>query len=268
MVGEDAEEENMDEEKDIFEDWMEEETDEPDDAEEEQDNEGQDESEEEGAETEEEKSEEQAGSKEADLLAEIARLTREKNTADEALSKYRSAAKQYGYEGEDDDVLAHMLADSKGMSIDELKKEQEAAKAAREADPEYREFMDWRAQRENEAVFAADMAAIRAAYPSEQAKSVQEIPNFEKFAELRSRDVGAVDAYRIANFDAVSAHARAAAKAQAMREGKEHMQKIGGGGGTADAEIPAHVLADYKAYGYSEKEAVADYKKYIKMKSR
>lgn len=258
----------MDEEKDIFEDWMEEETDEPDDAKEEQDGE-EETAEPDGREEEqEEEEEEQTGEKEADLLAEIARLTREKNTADEALLRYRSAAKQYGYEGEDDDILAHMLADSKGISIDELKKEQETAKAAREADPEYREFMDWRAQRESEAVFAADMAEIRAAYPSEQAKSVQEIPNFEKFAELRSRDVAAVDAYRIANFDAVSDHAKAAAKAQAMREGKEHMQKIGGGGGTAAAEIPAHVLADYKAYGYSEKEAVADYKKYIKMKSR
>ena len=227
------------------------------------------------AEDSDEQEEESAEEYDSDALAaEVAelrlQLTKEKErarAADEKIVRYRKAAAQYGYTGDDGDIADRMIADHRGVDAGEVAREREAEEAARMSDPDYAEFVRWREERSNEAVFAADLMAIKAAHPEVTAASIGEIPNFDKFAELRSKNISATDAYRLANFDEITAARKAAAKQQALNSGKDHLKRMGGAAGDAGADIPPDILKDYRGFGFSDKEAIADYKKHMKKES-
>lgn len=87
-----------------------------------------------------------------------------------------------------------------------------------------------------------DLAAIRRAFPQERAESLEELANSDKVLDYIGRGIEAVDAYKLANFDALMP--RGAARYDGAD--KAHMIPVGGSAGMVSAEPPNDVMELYR----------------------
>ena len=186
----------------------------------------------------------------AKIRREAEEAKREKEKYDAELKKAKDVIKLFGFEG--DDYAEQMEAFHKGITVEQLKQqkqvEEQRVKSILESDPEYKAFKERAKELEFEKTKLADLMYIKTQYPLEQAGKIEDIPNFSKFAELRSRGYEASDAYFIANKDNLMTKKVNAAKQKAISaEQKEHFTKLGGSAGTDDMlEIPSDVLESWK----------------------
>lgn len=141
----------------------------------------------------------------------------------------------------------------------------QAAKAAAEA---ARAAEEKAANEHAKQAFDSDLREIAEKYdPS--IKSFQDLVNSENYPEIsryvRERGLSIRDAYRLANFDKITAQRTAAAKQSAINDinNKNHMQSIGNPIGTGSAIVPPRTLEMYRSMGYTDAQAAAAYNKFL-----
>lgn len=81
------------------------------------------------------------------------------------------------------------------------------------------------------------------------------------FEQALGRGLSFADAYKLAAWDKLTGKKVAAAKQAAINSarGKDHQQTTTGGGANNAVHVPPEVMSEYKRFGYTEKEAAADY---------
>ena len=91
------------------------------------------------------------------------------------------------------------------------------------------------------------------------------LPNFQEILNRVERGASLVDAYKAVNFDAFIQHTNDAARQQAINQmrGKSHLpsQTTGVSAEDDDVEVPAEIMARFKAEGKTEKQIRELYKK-------
>lgn len=165
----------------------------------------------------------------------------------------RDALKSLGYDGEDSLAdLEKVSAEAEGKTIEEYRAKMEEARRA-EADKAAR--LD--AQKK------ADLEAIKACIPTLKYGSVDEFPNFAKFADLCDRGVSPVDAFRASHPEDVAA-ATAAAVKQGARDSKAHLvSSVPRGAKDTSITLSRAEIEGYREMfpGMSDKDIVALYRK-------
>ena len=90
------------------------------------------------------------------------------------------------------------------------------------------------------------------------------LPNFPEMLDKVARGASIVDAYKMCNFDAFMQHTNESARQQAINQmrGKSHLpsQTTGVSTGDDDVEVPADIMANWKADGKTEKQIKELYK--------
>lgn len=119
---------------------------------------------------------------------------------------------------------------------------------------------------EMEAKVKAEIAEITKLDPSIQSVAdLKNMPNFQQFYELVGKNYSFIDAYRLANFDRLTAKAAQAGlnQAQANARSKDHLQASGNARGAGAAAVPASELAMYRLLnpGATEAQIQAHYNK-------
>lgn len=141
----------------------------------------------------------------------------------------------------------------------------QAAKAAAEA---ARAAEEKAANEQAKQAFDNDLREIAEKYdPS--IKSFSDLVNSENYAEVskyvRDKGLSVLEAYKMANFEKITAQRTAAAKQSAINDinNKNHMQAIGSPVGTGSAVVPPVSMRMYRSMGLTEAEATAAYTKYL-----
>ena len=100
-----------------------------------------------------------------------------------------------------------------------------------------------------EAKVKAEIAEITKLDPSIQSVAdLKNMPNFQQFYELVGKNYSFIDAYRLVNFDRLTAQAAQAGlqQAAANARSKEHLQASGNSRGAGAAAVPAAEMAMYR----------------------
>lgn len=141
----------------------------------------------------------------------------------------------------------------------------QAAKAAAEA---ARAAEEKAANEQAKQAFDNDLREIAEKYdPS--IKSFSDLVNSENYSEIskyvRDKGLTVLEAYKMANFDRITAQRSAAAKQSAINDinNKNHMQSIGAPIGTGSAIIPPRAMEMYRSMGYTDAQAAAAYNKFV-----
>lgn len=121
-------------------------------------------------------------------------------------------------------------------------------------------------QTEAETALQRDLAEISKIDPS--IKGIQDLanlPNFQDMVQLvANNNLNLVDAYKTVNFDAFMQHTNDAARQQAINQmrGKSHLPSQTQNVATEndDVEVPANIMASWKAEGKTEKQIRELYK--------
>lgn len=118
---------------------------------------------------------------------------------------------------------------------------------------------------EADAALQRDLAEITKYDPS--IKGIDDLaglPNFPEMLEKVARGASIVDAYKMCNFDAFMQHTNESARQQAINQmrGKSHLpsQTTGVASDSDDVEVPAEIMANWKAEGKTEKQIKELYK--------
>ena len=191
--------------------------------------------------------------KEAQSLREEAARAKEYR---EVLSRF------YGYQGDDDDVISHLVAQSNQMTPEQYKAQREAQRTeierAIQSDPRVRMAQEMSERMAIQAAMQRDYAAIKAAFPDETGADMNTIQGGGEVAKLICSGVDPVMAYRAVNFELLASKKAAAAKQTAAnKQGKEHLVPAGGGaaGGSQGKEIPRDQLNMYREMWPDETDA-------------
>lgn len=121
-----------------------------------------------------------------------------------------SALKRSGYKGTPSEMTAQWLADQSGKTIEEVKAEQAEIdrdyEERKKSDPDFikaQELEKTVAQREFEAIQKEHYAEIKAAFPDIKAKDMLTLvkETGQEFAEMLSKGISPVKAYKIALMD-------------------------------------------------------------------
>lgn len=189
---------------------------------------------------------------------ETARLEQEARKAQE----YREVlGSLYGYRGNDDEIINHLVSQSNQMTPEQYRAQQEAQRAAIErtiqSDPRVRMAQEMTERMAVQTAMQRDFAAIKAAFPDETGADLNSIQNAGEVAKLICSGVDPVMAYRAVNFETLASKKAAAAKqAAANIQGKDHLKPTGGGtGGSSGAEIPKSMLSMYREIWPDETDA-------------
>ncbi|MEG1651736.1 MAG: hypothetical protein RR009_03525 [Oscillospiraceae bacterium] len=179
----------------------------------------------------------------------IADQRREK--AEQLQQRLLEAVQGYGYSGTPEEVAAQIYAQHHGGTAESVRQQWEAEQRAVEdrvkSDPRVVEaeqlVRTQRAAMEEQ----KDLASIKAMFPQESAKAMDEIANYGEFVKYRfimdedGNPTGlknsAEDAYYLANREA---------KHRAKSNDKEHFVSPGGGTKGGLTDVPRDVLAQYK----------------------
>lgn len=118
---------------------------------------------------------------------------------------------------------------------------------------------------EADAALQRDLAEIGKYDPSiKTIQDISELPNFPEMLERVERGATLIDAYKMVNFDNFMQHTNQAARQQAINQmrGKSHLTSQGKGVDTPndDVEVPAEIMANWKAEGKTEKQIRELYK--------
>lgn len=163
--------------------------------------------------------------------------------AAEKLQKTEQLLKSFGFEGQTvDDLLVQGFAHAKGMTAEQYRAEEAARQAEMEAlissDPRVQKALEIEAQQTAQLIYQQDLLAIKTVNPTEAAMRIEDLPNFEKFAEKRAKGYDAVDAYKLC--------CMTDKKPKSKGEDKAHMIPAGGNP-SSTADIPSDVLSMYKS---------------------
>ena len=112
---------------------------------------------------------------------------------------------------------------------------------------------------EADAALQRDLAEITKYDPSIKGiDDLASLPNFPEMLEKVARGASIVDAYKMCNFDAFMQHTNESARQQAINQmrGKSHLpsQTTGVASDNDDIEVPADIMANWKAEGKTEKQ--------------
>lgn len=188
--------------------------------------------------------------KDADGKAEIERLKREIEEKDRIIEKRNKAIRYLGYSENDADELAE-----RDVSVGD----------------EERQMRDYVAGK-----LKADYDMVTAAYPwaANEQKSVEGFgEKYLEFMRYNEHRMTALEAFRIANADAISQHEKESAAQADVRaierravrnmKNKEHQKGVGGAGGGKPVTIPRETYNMYKAInpGVTDREIVSHYTK-------
>ena len=118
---------------------------------------------------------------------------------------------------------------------------------------------------EADAAIQRDLAEIGKYDPNiKSIQDISELPNFPEMLERVERGATLVEAYKMVNFDNFMQHTNQAARQQAINQmrGKSHLTSQGKGVDTPndDVEVPAEIMANWKAEGKTEKQIRELYK--------
>ena len=116
------------------------------------------------------------------------------------------------------------------------------------------------------AALQRDLAEISKIDPSIKGiDDLATLPTFQRMLESVARGETLVDAYKMCNFDAFMQHTNDAARQQAINQmrGKSHLpsQTQGVATDNDDVEVPAEIMARFKADGKTEKQIKELYKR-------
>lgn len=141
----------------------------------------------------------------------------------------------------------------------------QAAKAAAEA---ARAAEEKAANEQAKQAFDRDLREIAEKYDP-TIKSFSDLVNSENYAEVskyvREKGLSVLEAYKMANFDRITAQRTAAAKQSAINDinNKNHMQSMGTPIGTGSAIVPPRTMEMYRSMGYTDAQAAAAYNKFL-----
>lgn len=137
----------------------------------------------------------------------------------ELLSQVKDTLKKLGVKDTDlNRGLAKLAADEEGISVDEYLKK-------RASDLEAEEALRIVKQQRFQQMAANDLAEIKAAYAGlDDVKTIQDIPNFKRFAELRDKGLTAKEAYVAANPERIRTQAAESAKKKTLEDTKAHLK--------------------------------------------
>ena len=158
----------------------------------------------------------------------------------------------YGYQGDDDEVISHLVAQSNQMTPEQYKAQRDAQRMeierAIQSDPRVRMAQEMSERMAVQAAMQRDFAAIKAAFPDDPGTDLNTIQGSGEVAKLICSGVDPVKAYRAVNFEILVEKKAAAAKRTAEnKKGKEHLVPTGGtAGGAGGKEIPKDLLALYR----------------------
>ena len=158
----------------------------------------------------------------------------------------------YGYQGDDDEVISHLVAQSNQMTPEQYKAQRYAQRMeierAIQSDPRVRMAQELSERMAVQAAMQRDFAAIKAAFPDDPGTDMNTIHGSGEVAKLICSGVDPVKAYRAVNFEILVEKKAAAAKRTAEnKKGKEHLVPTGGtAGGAGGKEIPKDLLALYR----------------------
>ena len=158
----------------------------------------------------------------------------------------------YGYQGDDDEVISHLVAQSNQMTPEQYKALRDAQRMeierAIQSDPRVRMAQEMSERMAVQAAMQRDFAAIKAAFPDDPGTDLNTIQGSGEVAKLICSGVDPVKAYRAVNFEILVEKKAAAAKRTAEnKKGKEHLVPTGGtAGGAGGKEIPKDLLALYR----------------------
>lgn len=158
----------------------------------------------------------------------------------------------YGYQGDDDEVISHLVAQSNQMTPEQYKAQRDAQRMeierAIQNDPRVRMAQELSERMAVQAAMQRDFAAIKAAFPDDPGTDMNTIHGSGEVARLICSGVDPVKAYRAVNFEILVEKKAAAAKRTAEnKKGKEHLVPTGGtAGGAGGKEIPKDLLALYR----------------------
>ena len=158
----------------------------------------------------------------------------------------------YGYQGDDDEVISHLVAQSNQMTPEQYKAQRDAQRMeierAIQSDPRVRMAQEMSERMAVQAAMQRDFAAIKAAFPDDPGTDLNTIQGSGEVAKLICSGVDPVKAYRAVNFEVLVEKKAAAAKRTAEnKKGKEHLVPTGGtAGGAGGKEVPKDLLALYR----------------------
>jgi casein kinase II subunit beta len=148
----------------------------------------------------------------------------------EELARLRALVKDYETRGKDvleklgvknDDVLGgltQLAAETDGKSTEEYVAEMQQKRRMEEA-------MELLKRTEFEKMAAADLAGLKAIYPElKDTKTIFDIPNWQRFGELRDKGLSVKEAYSAANPDAIRKNIADAVTRQNLNESKSHLK--------------------------------------------
>ncbi len=116
--------------------------------------------------------------------------------------------------------LVKLAAEAEGISPEEYLKRQAESRSQEDAVQFHRHAMFEQKKRD-------DLAAVHAAFPStKKYASVEEFPNFKRFAELRDSGSTPKEAYIASHSDDVSESAAASARQRSLNDTKNHLSSV------------------------------------------
>jgi len=153
---------------------------------------------------------------ESELAKQLAALQKEHN---ELLSQTRDTLKKLGVKEEDARRgLAKLAADEDGISIEEYLQK-------RAADYETEEAVRIVKQQKFQQKAAQDLAEIKAAFAGlDDVQTILDLPNFQRFAQLRDMGLSPKEAYIAANPEGVRSQVADATRKKTLEDSKAHLK--------------------------------------------
>jgi len=180
------------------------------------------------------------------VKTELDALREETGVTKKEIAEITKALKSYGYEGTPTEIAEVIMAQARELPVEDYRAER-AAEQARineliENDPRYAKILETERQIQNQAIFNADFLELKRLFPTETAVKLEDIKNFDKFAEARAKNLSVEESYFLANRDAFIGKK---AKPKANGEDKDHLQALGGNSGSS-VDVPVEIMAEYK----------------------
>lgn len=138
--------------------------------------------------------------------------------------------------------LAKLAADTDDQSVEEYLKK-------RGEEEELEELRRMKKAQAFQQMAARDLAELQAAFPElAEIKDIRDLPNFQRFAQLKDGGCTAVEAYIAANHDKVREQVATAAKSKAIQDNKQHLRSsVPKGSKDTTIRIPRAKMEEWRA---------------------
>lgn len=175
---------------------------------------------------------------------ELEKLRTETGASKKEIETITKALQKYGYEGTPTEIAEVLQAKAQEVPVEDYRQQQAELERQRqeelENDPRYKKMLEHEEAMAAQMVYNQDFMELKGLFPGETAKTLQDIKNFDKFAECRAIGLSVEDAYTLANKDEVLTKKP---KQKPTGDDKDHMVKAGGATSTKSTkEIPTESL--------------------------